>query len=172
VRTVGRGAWTIWTAAPGELAMWRGEMSVRVIWLLAVGITACAASADTYWYSFEASDGKLPEESGWTRYWGNKDGECHPTSPGGHAYAEYRESMPPSPMLTRSTAKACHPHPCLRGVPRKHATHCESMPPTAKACHPLRKHATHCESPPRHVIPCQLRSPGSPAHGCWAALAA
>jgi hypothetical protein len=57
---------------------------------------------------------------------GNREADWRRPPP--HAHAEYRESMPPRRlrMLTRSTARACHPaslaSACSRGVPREHAT--------------------------------------------------
>jgi len=33
----------------------------------------CVCTATPYWIAYEGD--KLPEEDGWTRYWGNHDGE-------------------------------------------------------------------------------------------------
>jgi len=49
----------------------------RVILLLftaaALGTLVIPAGAEPYWFTYEGND--LPENEGWTRYWGNQDGE-------------------------------------------------------------------------------------------------
>jgi hypothetical protein len=45
--------------------------------LVSLTVVSCAlstpAGADPYWIAYEGND--LPENEGWTRYWGNQDGE-------------------------------------------------------------------------------------------------
>gem|GEM_PF-2085729 len=100
--TEGRISWGEGTQGVASLAHW-DYFSAGVIpepsslWLLVAALTACvtrttrgglrrvfllpvfvcilavSATADPYWCAYEGND--LPENEGWTRYWGNRDGE-------------------------------------------------------------------------------------------------
>jgi hypothetical protein len=49
--------------------------ATRLLFVLAaaLGTLTAPAGADEYWITYEGND--LPENEGWTRYWGNQDGE-------------------------------------------------------------------------------------------------